>query len=83
MSIIFLIACFIILLGVITAISLPFWKKDPTTPDLISQEAAEDQERCRRIFLPKRFGALFARPKIFGNLEPHWPIKCEMSFGNE
>ena len=46
MSIIFLIACVIILLGVITAISLPFWKKDPTTPDLISQEAAEDQERA-------------------------------------
>jgi cytochrome c-type biogenesis protein CcmH len=45
MSIIFLIACFI-LIGVLVAISSPFWRKDPTTPDLISQEAAEDQERA-------------------------------------
>ena len=46
MSIIFLIACFIILIGVLVAISSPFWRKDPTTPDLISQEADEDQERA-------------------------------------
>jgi cytochrome c-type biogenesis protein CcmH len=46
MSIIFVIVCVTILIGVILAISSPFWRKDPTTPDLISQEAAEDQERA-------------------------------------
>ena len=46
MSLIFIIICFVILIIVITAISSPFWKKDPTTPELISQEAAEDQERA-------------------------------------
>ena len=46
MSIIFIIICFVILIVVIAAISSPFWKKDPTTPELISQEAAEDQERA-------------------------------------
>ena len=46
MSIIFVIACVTILIGVILAVSSPFWTKDPNTPDLISQEAAEDQERA-------------------------------------
>ena len=46
MSIIFVIVCVTILLGVILAISSPFWKSDPTTPDLITQEAEEDQERA-------------------------------------
>lgn len=46
MSIIFLIVCVLILIGVSVSISSPFWRKDPTTPDLISQEAAEDQERA-------------------------------------
>ena len=46
MSIIFIIICFVILIIVLAAISSPFWKKDPTTPELISQEAAEDQERA-------------------------------------
>ena len=46
MSIIFIIICFVILIVVLAAISSPFWKKDPTTPELISQEAAEDQERA-------------------------------------
>ena len=46
MSIIFITVCAIILIGVIAAISSPFWKKDPTTPEFISQEAAEDQERA-------------------------------------
>jgi len=38
--------CFVILIVVIAFISSPFWKKDPTTPELISQEAVEDQERA-------------------------------------
>ncbi|MEC9005666.1 MAG: c-type cytochrome biogenesis protein CcmI [Nitrospirota bacterium] len=46
MSIIFIIICFVILIVVLAAISSPFLKKDPTTPELISQEAAEDQERA-------------------------------------
>ncbi len=46
MSIIFIIICASILIGVIAAISSPFWKKDPTTPDLISQEAEDDQEHA-------------------------------------
>jgi cytochrome c-type biogenesis protein CcmH len=46
MSIIFVIVCVTILIGVILAISSPFWTKDPTTPNLISQEAEEDQERA-------------------------------------
>ena len=35
-----------ILIGVIAAISSPFWRKDPTAPELISREAEEDQERA-------------------------------------
>ena len=46
MSIIFVIVCVTILIGVILAISSPFWTKDPTTPNLITQEAEEDQERA-------------------------------------
>jgi len=46
MSIIFIIVCVLILIGVIAALSSPFWKRDPTTPDLIGQEMAEDQERA-------------------------------------
>ncbi len=46
MSIIFVIVCVTILIGVTLAISLPFWKRDPTTPNLITQEAEEDQERA-------------------------------------
>ena len=46
MSIIFLIACAVILLGVMAAVSSPLWRQDPTTPELISREAAEDQERA-------------------------------------
>ena len=46
MSIIFLIACAVILLGVTAAVSSPLWRQDPTTPELISREAAEDQERA-------------------------------------
>ena len=46
MSIIFLIACAVILLGVTAAVSSPLWRHDPTTPELISREAAEDQERA-------------------------------------
>ncbi len=46
MSTIFFFACLTILIGVIAAISSPFWRKDPTTPELISREAEEDQERA-------------------------------------
>ena len=46
MSTIFLIACAVILLGVTAAVSSPLWRQDPTTPELISREAAEDQERA-------------------------------------
>ena len=46
MSILFIIVCAIILIGVIAAVSSPFWRKDPFTPELISREAAEDQERA-------------------------------------
>ena len=40
MSIIFIIACTVILLGVLAAVSSPLWRHDPTTPELISREAA-------------------------------------------
>lgn len=46
MSTIFFFACLTILIGVIAAISSPFWRKDPTAPELISREAEEDQERA-------------------------------------
>lgn len=46
MSTIFFIVCLTILIGVIAAISSPFWRKDPTTPELIDREAEEDQERA-------------------------------------
>ena len=46
MSTIFFFVCLAILIGVIAAISSPFWRKDPTTPELISHEAEEDQERA-------------------------------------
>ena len=46
MSTIFFFVCLTILIGVIAGISAPFWRKDPTTPELISHEAEEDQERA-------------------------------------
>ena len=46
MSTIFFIVCLTILIGVIAVISSPFWRKDPTASQLISQEAEEDQERA-------------------------------------
>ncbi|MEC4673767.1 MAG: c-type cytochrome biogenesis protein CcmI [Nitrospirota bacterium] len=46
MSTIFYFICFVILILVVVPISLPFWRKDPTTPSFISQEAADDQERA-------------------------------------
>ncbi len=46
MSTIFFFVCLTILIGVIAAISSPFWRKDPTTPELISREAEEDQEKA-------------------------------------
>lgn len=46
MSTIFFFICLTILIGVIAAISSPFWRKDPTAPELISQEAETDQERA-------------------------------------
>lgn len=46
MSTIFFFVCLTILIGVIAAISSPFWRKDLTTPELISREAEEDQERA-------------------------------------
>ena len=46
MSTILFFACLTILIGVIAAISSPFWRKDPTAPELISREAEEDQERA-------------------------------------
>lgn len=46
MSTIFYFICSTILILVVTAISSPFWRKDPTTPSLITQEAADDQERA-------------------------------------
>ena len=46
MSTIFFIVCLTILIGVIAAISSPFWRKDPTAPELINREAEEDQERA-------------------------------------
>ena len=46
MSTIFFFVCLTILIGVIAAISSPFWRKDPTTPELIDREAEDDQERA-------------------------------------
>ena len=46
MSIIFISVCASILIGVMAAVSSPFWRRDPTTPELISREAADDQERA-------------------------------------
>ena len=46
MSTIFYVICSVILLVVVAAIALPFWRKDPTTPSFITQEAADDQERA-------------------------------------
>ena len=46
MSTIFFFVCLTILVGVIAAISSPFWRKDPTTPELISREAEEGQEKA-------------------------------------
>ncbi len=46
MSTIFFIVCLAILIGVIVGISSPFWRKDPTAPELISREAEKDQERA-------------------------------------
>ena len=46
MSTIFFFVCLTILVGVIAAISSPFWRKDPTAPELISREAEEDQEKA-------------------------------------
>ena len=46
MSTIFFFVCLTILIGVIAGISSPFWRKDPTTPELISREAEEDQEKA-------------------------------------
>jgi len=46
MSTIFFFVCLTILIGVIAAISSPFWRKDPSAPELISREAEEDQERA-------------------------------------
>ena len=46
MSTIFLIVCMTILIGVIAGISSPFWRKDPTTSELFSRKAEEDQERA-------------------------------------
>jgi len=45
MSVLFLLLCGIILALIIAAISSPFWRKDPTTPILVSEQAAQDQER--------------------------------------
>ena len=46
MSTIFFIVCLTILIGVIAGMSSPFWRKDPATPELINQDAEEDQERA-------------------------------------
>ena len=46
MATIFIIACAVILLSVLAAVASPLWRHDPTTPELISREAAEDQERA-------------------------------------
>ena len=46
MSTIFFFVCLTILIGVIAAISSPFWRKDSTTPEMISRDAEEDQERA-------------------------------------
>ena len=46
MSTIFFFVCLTILIGVIAAISSPFWRKDPAAPELISREAEEDQEKA-------------------------------------
>ena len=46
MSTIFYLICSALLLVVVGAISSPFWRKDPTTPSFITQEAADDQERA-------------------------------------
>lgn len=46
MSTIFFFVCLTILIGVIAGISAPFWRKDPTTPELINRDAEEDQERA-------------------------------------
>ena len=44
MSTIFFFVCLIILIGVIAAISAPFWRKDPTTP-------AGNNERCSLLWV--------------------------------
>ncbi len=46
MSTIFLIVCLAILIVVVAGIAAPFWRKDPTTPELINRDAEEDQERA-------------------------------------
>lgn len=46
MSTIFFFVCLTILIGVIAAISSPFWRKDPTASELINRDAEEDQERA-------------------------------------
>ena len=46
MSTIFFFVCLTILIGVIAAISSPFWRKDPAASELISRDAEEDQERA-------------------------------------
>ena len=49
MSTIFYTICSVLLILVTAAIASPFWRKDPTTPSLISQEAVDDQERADLI----------------------------------
>ena len=46
MSLAFLLVCVVLLFAVLATLSAPFWKQGPTTPDLISQETMEDQERA-------------------------------------
>ena len=46
MSPVFLGICLMLLIGVIAAVASPFWRKDHTTPDLMSQDAEDDQERA-------------------------------------
>ncbi len=46
MSTIFYTLCAILLILIVSAISSPFWRKDPSASSLISQEADDDQERA-------------------------------------
>ncbi len=46
MSPIFLGLCLTLLIGVMIAVTAPFWRKDRMTSDLMGQDAEEDQERA-------------------------------------